>query len=51
MQEMLAKFADELELPEVAAEDFALSEFICPNKVPVCTIAEKGLLTYAKQYF
>ncbi|MDX8430941.1 MAG: NADH:ubiquinone reductase (Na(+)-transporting) subunit A [Candidatus Algichlamydia australiensis] len=45
------ELADELGLLEVAAEDFALSEFICPSKVPMCAIAEKGLLAYAKQYF
>lgn len=44
------ELADELGLLEVAAEDFALAEFLCPSKVPMSAIAQKGLLAYAKQY-
>lgn len=53
MKALLAEnleLAEEAGLLEVAAEDFALAEFICPSKIPMCAIAHRGLLAYASQF-
>jgi Na+-transporting NADH:ubiquinone oxidoreductase subunit A len=41
--------AEELGLLEVAAQDFALPTFVCPCKIEMLDIMEKGLQDYAKE--
>lgn len=42
--------AVDLGLLEVSPEDFALPAFICPSKIEMVDIIEKGLQLYASQY-
>jgi len=39
--------AEELGFLEVAPEDFALATFVCPSKMEMIGIIEKGLKEYA----
>lgn len=41
--------AEEMGLLEVAAEDFSLPAFVCPSKIEMPSIVEKGLSEYAEQ--
>ncbi|MEM7174919.1 MAG: NADH:ubiquinone reductase (Na(+)-transporting) subunit A [Chlamydiota bacterium] len=43
--------AEELGLLEVAPEDFALPTFVCPSKVEMVAIIERGIKAYRAQYY
>ncbi|MBN4067214.1 Na(+)-translocating NADH-quinone reductase subunit A [Simkania negevensis] len=43
------ELAEALGLLEVAAEDFALPTFICPSKIEMVDIVQRGLRQYAKE--
>ena len=41
--------AEELGLLEVDSEDFALATFVCPSKIEMIDIMQKGLNAHAKE--
>jgi Na+-transporting NADH:ubiquinone oxidoreductase subunit A len=42
--------AEKLGILEIASEDFALATFICPSKIEIAEIIEKGLKRFVSEY-